>query len=150
MENIKNKIEKSTKIEQLILKLSNHQQKEEQRRNEENLNMSSLDISVSYLHELQLLFNDFNKLNDISVKILESHLKKNLTSFSNSIKINDDLIDSYKLEIDDKLRKVNKFDEIILKNNDKIYKIKSDIDNLYKIQFILLLGFIYLLYCKLF
>ena len=150
MENIKNKIEKSTKIEQLILKLSNHQQKEEQRRNEENLNMSSLDISVSYLHELQLLFNDFNKLNDISVKILESHLKKNLTSFSNSIKINDDLIDSYKLEIDDKLRKVNKFDDIILKNNDKIYKIKSDIDNLYKIQFILLLGFIYLLYCKLF
>ena len=150
MENIKNKIEKSTKIEQLILKLSNHQQKEEERRGEENLNMSSLDISVSYLHELQLLFNDFNKLNDISVKILESHVKKNLTSFSNSIKINDDLIDSYKLEIDDKLRKVNKFDDIILKNNDKIYKIKSDIDNLYKIQFILLLGFIYLLYCKLF
>tara|TARA_B100001175_G_C19449608_1_gene610626 strand:+ start:450 stop:902 length:453 start_codon:yes stop_codon:yes gene_type:complete len=150
MENIKNKIEKSTKIEQLILKLSNHQQKEEERRGEENLNMSSLDISVSYLHELQLLFNDFNKLNDISVKILESHVKKNLTSFSNSIKINDDLIDSYKAEIDDKLYKVNKFDDTILKTNDKIYKIKSDIDNLYKIQFILLLGFIYLLYCKLF
>ncbi len=150
MENIKNKIEKSTKIEQLILKLSNHQQKEEERRGEENLNMSSLDISVSYLYELQLLFNDFNKLNDISVKILESHVKKNLTSFSNSIKINDDLIDSYKAEIDDKLYKVNKFDDTILKTNDKIYKIKSDIDNLYKIQFILLLGFIYLLYCKLF
>ena len=76
--------------------------------------------------------------------------EKNISSFSNSIKINDDLIDSYKLAIDNKLSKVDLIDNKIYKNSDKIFKINKDLNYLYMIQFILILGFSYLLSCRFF
>lgn len=150
MENIKNKIDNNTKIETLLLKINNQKDKDEQYCKGQEVFFSSIDSIILNIVELQSLFHNYNKLNEISMKILESNLKKNISSFSNSIKINDDLIDSCKLELDNKLSKISVIDNKIYKNNDKIYKINKDLNYLYMIQFILVLGFIYLLSCRFF
>jgi hypothetical protein len=150
MENIKNKIDNNTKIETLLLKINNQKDKDEQYCKGQEVFFSSIDSIILNIVELQNLFHNYNKLNEISMKILESNLKKNVSSFSNSIKLNDDLIDSHKLEIDNKLSKINVIDNRIYKNSDKIYKINKDLNYLYMIQFILVLGFSYLLSCRLF
>ena len=141
MENIKNKIDNTNKIESLLLKINNQKEKEE---------LYNEKIIITLIIELQNLFNEYNKLNEISMKLLESNLKKNINSFSNSIKINNDLIDSYKLEIDNKLSKINVIDNRVYKNTDKIYRVNKDLNYLYMIQFVLVLGFIYLLSCRFF
>lgn len=150
MENIKNKIDNNTKIETLLLKINNQKDKDEQYCKGQEVFFSSIDSIILNIVELQNLFHNYNKLNEISMKILESNLKKNVSSFSNSIKINDNLIDSHKLEIDNKLSKINVIDNRIYKNSDKIHKINKDLNYLYMIQFILVLGFSYLLSCRLF
>lgn len=147
MENIKNKIDNNTKIETLLLKINNQKDKDEQYCKGQEVFFSSIDSIILNIVELQNLFHNYNKLNEISMKILESNLKKNISSFSNSIKINNDLIDSHKSELDNKLSKINVIDNKIYKNNDKINK---DLNYLYMIQFILVLGFIYLLSCRFF
>ena len=134
MENIKNKIDNNTKIETLLFKIKNQKHKDE-------LYSKNQEIIFQYIVDLQSLFNDYNKLSEISMKILESNFKKSINSFSNSLKINDDLIDS-------KLSKISQIDDRIYKNSDKIYKVNLDINTLFKVQFILVLGFIYLLYDK--
>ena len=134
MENIKNKIDNNNKIETLLFKIKNQKHKDE-------LYSKNQEIIFQYIVDLQSLFNDYNKLSEISMKILESNFKKSINSFSNSLKMNDDLIDS-------KLSKISQIDNRIYKNSDKIYKVNLDINTLFKVQFILVLGFIYLLYDK--
>lgn len=150
MENIKNRIDNNTKIETLLLKINNQKNKDEQYCKGQELFFSSIDSIILNIVELQNLFHNYNKLNEISMKILESNLKKNVSSFSNSIKINDDLIDSYKLDIDNKLSKIKSIDDRVYKSSDKISKINTDINYLYMIQFVLVLGFSYLLSCRFF
>lgn len=139
MENIKNKIDNNNKIETLLFKIKNQKDKDE-------LYLKNQEMILSSIVELQSLFNDYNKLSEISIKILESNLKKNINSFSNSIKINDQLINSHKLEIDNKLSKINVIDNRTYKNSDKICKINKDLNYLYMIQFIVVLSFAYLLF----
>lgn len=143
MENIKNKIDNNFKIESLLLKINNQKEKDQKYCRGQEIVFSSIDLIVFNIIELQNLFHDYIKLNETSTKLLESNLKKNIISFSNSIKINDKLIDT-------KLSKINVFDNRIYKNSDKINKINNDINYLYIIQFVLILGFSYLLCCRFF